>query len=248
MTAIHRDLEKIGLTPNQALVYLTLFRATEAKAGEIIKKTGLHRNLVYVSLQELTDKKLVTSSKVKGVTIFKMLSPTRLLSDLQEKERVAKGVVEELSLLGKSGNEQEIIVYEGIEEFRRHVLRSYAVAKRGDLIRYLGTSPRWHEVVGPELEGEIYLVQKEKKLRMRGISKISFPAIKEYLRNTAGLTELRINPLISSDTNNVEILNDRICIQSFVEPYSVVEIINKEVAKNYQNYFDFLWKNSKVVK
>jgi len=248
MTPITKQLEQIGLTPNQSLIYLTLFRMGSAKAGEIIKKTGLHRNLVYVALEELAVKKLVMVTRVGGVAVYKMLSPSRLLADAQERERAAKHVVENLALLSKQANNQEVLVYEGIDEFRRHALRSYGLAKPGGIIRYLGTSPHWHKVIGPALEEDLNRMQQEKKVFMRGISKTAFPELVPHLRRTKGFTEVRINPLVSNDANNVEILDDRVCIQSFVEPYLVVEIINKELADNYRNYFDFLWSKSKKVK
>lgn len=244
MTVIFENLQKIGLTENQTTVYLALARAGDAKAGEIIKLTGLHRNIVYTSLDELLERKLITNSRVRGVLVFKMLSPTRLLAEIEEKERIAKQTIEELAHLTKK-TKQEVIVYEGIEEFRRHVLRSYEVAKPGALHRYLGVSPHWHPTVGAELEAQVNKLQQLKKLRVRGIGKQPFPAVKKLLVETRGLSEMRYNPLVGSDTNNVEILEDRICIQTFTEPYTVVEIINKELAKNYQNYFDFLWSKSR---
>lgn len=245
MTAVFENLKKVGLTENQSLVYLALVKLGEAKAGELIKKTGIHRNIVYTSLDELGDKGLVAHSKVKGVMLYKMLPPSRLLADAQERERAAKIAIEELRNISRKKNEQEIIVYEGIDEFRKHVFRSYSLTKSGDMLRYLGTSPHWHTLAGPSVEKELIGIQRDKKLRVRGIARAPFPAVKEYVKGTKGLTELRYNPLISSDTNNVEILSDRICIQSFVEPYFVVEIVNEELAKNYQNYFDFLWSRSK---
>ena len=245
MTAIFENLTKVGLTDNQTTLYLALVKAGEAKAGELIKKTGMHRNIVYTALEELREKGLVAQSRVRGVTLYKMLPPSRLLADAQERERAAKRAIEELHLLSRKGSEQEIIVYEGIDEFRRHILRSYSLAKPGDTLRYLGTSPHWHTIAGPSVENELVVLQKAKKLKTRGIAKGHFPAIASYLNRTKGLTEIRTNPLVSSETNNVEILSDRICIQSFVEPYFVVEIINIELAKNYQSYFDFLWSKSK---
>jgi sugar-specific transcriptional regulator TrmB len=245
MTSISKQLEDVGLTPNQSVVYLSLFRAGESKAGEIIKKTGLHRNLVYRALEDLTNKKLIMVSRVKGIAVYKVLSPSRLLADAQEKERAAKQLIEELAALSKKANNQEVIIYEGIDEFRRHAMRSYSLAKNGGLVRYLGTSAKWHEVIGSALEKDLNSIQREKKIHMRGITKEPFPGLKSYLDDIKGFAEVRFNPLVSSDTNNIEILEDRIGIQSFVEPYLVIEIINEELAKNYQSYFDFLWKNSK---
>ncbi len=245
MTAIFDHLKNVGLTENQSTTYLALAKMGEAKAGELIKKTGLHRNIVYTALEELREKGLVALSRVKGVALYKMLPPARLLADAQERERAAKLAIDELRLLSRHTNDQEIIVYEGIDEFRRHVARSYSLAKPGDTLRYLGTSPHWHTIAGPSVENEVIAIQKAKKVKARGIAKEHFPAIQSYAKRTKGLTEIRTNTLVSSDTNNIEILGDRICIQSFVEPYFVVEIVNKELATNYQNYFDFLWSKSK---
>jgi sugar-specific transcriptional regulator TrmB len=246
MTAIYSDLQKIGLTENQTTLYLALARDGSAKAGELIKATGMHRNLVYTALEELVGKRLVAVSQVRGVALYKLLSPTRLLSAIEEKEHIAKSVIEELSHITKK-NRQEVIVYEGIEEFRRHVIRSYELAKPGALHRYLGTSPHWHTVVGVEVESQVNEIQKQKKLKLRGIAKSMFPALTSLLADTNGLSQVRLNPLISSEANNVEILEDRICIQTFTEPYTVVEIMNAELAKNYQSYFDFLWSKSKRI-
>jgi len=81
LMTLYSDLQTLGLTANQAQVYLTLARAGELKAGEVIKKTGLHRNLVYTALQELIEKKLVSSSKFKNVAVYKTLAPARLLRE-----------------------------------------------------------------------------------------------------------------------------------------------------------------------
>jgi sugar-specific transcriptional regulator TrmB len=245
MTALFQDLQSIGLTENQTVVYLALTRMGDAKAGELIKQTGFHRNIVYTVLEDLLIQKLITTSRVRGVAVYKALSPERLLSTIEDKERLAKHAIEELRLIGKKRSAQEVIVYEGIDEFRRHSLRSFEVAKNGSCIRYLGVSPKWHTVVDEKTEKELIRIQKEKKLRLQGIAKQPFKEITSWLTSASTLTALRFNPLIGSDTNNVEILEDRICIQSFTEPYLVVEIINKEVAKNYQNYFDFLWSKSR---
>jgi sugar-specific transcriptional regulator TrmB len=245
MTALFQDLQSLGLTENQVTTYLALARTDEAKAGELIKKTGLHRNIVYTALEYLLEKKLITQSYVRGVAVYKTLSPDRFLSAIQEKKQIAERAIEEIKLLSKKSTSQEVILYEGLDEFRRHTRRSFEISKPGATIRYLGTSPRWHSVVDEKTAKELITIQKQKKLRLRGIAKAHFPEMEFWLRDASTLTELRYNLLVGSDTNNIEILEDRICIQSFVEPYLVIEILNKEMAKNYQGYFDFLWSKSK---
>lgn len=245
MTPLTENLKRTGLTTNQSAVYLALVKVGEAKAGEIIKKTGIHRNIVYTSLDELQEKKLIASSRIRGVMTYRPLSPTQLLIEAEERERAAKNAIEELRSMRHQRSTQEIVVYEGIDEFRKHALRSYGLAKRGETLRYLGTSEKWHAVVGPTIEKEIASIQKEKDVRALGLAREKFSEIISYAKMTKGLTEIRVNPLISSDTSNIEILGDRVSIQLLVPPYSVVEIINPELAKNYQNYFDYLWSKSR---
>ncbi len=243
---LYADLQHIGLTPNQATVYLALSRAGAAKAGEIIKKTGFHRNLVYMALQELIGKKLMTISRVSDVAVYKILSPSRLLGDLQEKERVVKEIVEELALLTKKATSgQEIVVYEGIDEFRRYEKNLYNSFKPGGLIRYLGISPQWRELVGESLESKLIAIQSKKKIRMRALTNTVTEELQSYVGRAKDLVTIRTNQLISSETNNTIILGERISIRSFLEPVFVVEIVNKTLAKNYQNYFDFLWSKSR---
>jgi hypothetical protein len=114
--------------------------------------------------------------------------------------------------------------------------------KAGGVMRYLGVSPQWHEIVGPSVEAELIEIQKRKKFKIMGLANVVTKEQKEYVKNSSPLTELRANLLISGDTSGTEILEDRISIRSFVEPYFVVEIVHKGLAKNYCNYFDVLWK------
>jgi sugar-specific transcriptional regulator TrmB len=244
MTSLSNDLQDLGLTHNQTDVYLVLVRKGSAKAGEIIELTSFHRNIVYTALADLLKLKLISQSSVRGVALYKALSPTRIVSSAMEKCRLAETVAEELSLIQKKVPPQEVIIFEGIDEFRAHAIRSFISAKDDSTIRYLGTSPHWHSVVDNKTEERLVDIQKEKNLTLKGIAIAPFKEIGHWLKVTDNKTSLRFNKLIGSDTNNIEILEDRICIQSFIEPYLVVEITNPEMAKNYQNYFDFLWEQS----
>lgn len=64
---------------------------------------------------------------------------------------------------------------------------------------------------------------------------------KKFLKS-APWAQIKTSHLISNETSGIEILDNRISIRSFIEPYFVVEITHKQLAKNYQAHFDFLWK------
>ncbi|MCX6741659.1 MAG: helix-turn-helix domain-containing protein [Candidatus Pacearchaeota archaeon] len=90
-------LEKLGLTENQAKVYLALLRLGSVTAGIIIKETGLHRAYVYEILEKLMDKGLVSHVIQAQRKYFEAANPKKFLEmiseekqNIQEKEQEIK--------------------------------------------------------------------------------------------------------------------------------------------------------------
>ena len=50
-----KKLEKLGLNRNEAEVYVDLLKLGQTSAGELIRRTGFHRNIVYDNLEKLID-------------------------------------------------------------------------------------------------------------------------------------------------------------------------------------------------
>lgn len=244
MTQISTLLKELGLTSNQSYVYMHLAKKGKAKAGELIKVTGFHRNIVYGTLEELVEKRLIGSSKENGVQVYRPYDATRIVAEQEERVRKAKELVGELAKFRKGSAPQQIIIYEGQRDFVTQARRSYESIKEGGTARMLGTSPVWHELVGASVGEELTKLQITKKICWKMLSHKITKEDKEYIIAARGLLEMKESALVSDDTSGIEILDDRISIRSFVEPYCIVEIINSQLAMNYQRYFDFLWKSA----
>jgi DNA-binding MarR family transcriptional regulator len=242
MTQVNTLLKELGLTPNQTYIYLHLAKRGKAKAGEIIKATGFHRNIVYGTLEELIEKRLVGSSKENGVLVYRIFDPERLVAEQEERVRKAKDLVGELAKYTKGGSPQQIVIYEGQKDFVTQARRAYEIMSPGGTARTLGISPKWHELVGNEIGEELLELHMKKKIHWKALAKRITKEDKKYIDATKGLMEGKESQLVADDTTGIEILEDRISIRSFVEPYVIVEIINEQLAKNYQRYFDFLWE------
>ena len=246
MTNIQNKLVKIGLTKNQALIYLELFKLSESKAGKIISRTGLHRHIVYSSLEELERKGLTSSYTSRGIKHYKALSATHLMNRIQEQEIVTKEVIEELAVLNTGHtNAQEIIVHEGIDGFRDYVINTFAQLDKNSTVRYMGISADWFKIVGNDVLEEMRKIQKRNNIKIKALVKELSFRDKEYIDEMEGLVEARVSPLFSSDTSSTEIIDGKVFIRSFIAPYFVVEISHTELARNYKDHFDFLWDQSK---
>jgi len=134
---LENQLEQLGLHKNEIKVYLALFDFGKCKAGQIIEQTGLHRNLVYTSLDELVSKKLISKVDHGGVAMFSASSPDFLQEMVEEKAGIASQVVAELK---KKNEEQprDVVIYEGDEGIKRSRNRVLSYNK-GDTLYVIGS-------------------------------------------------------------------------------------------------------------
>ncbi|OGY83255.1 MAG: hypothetical protein A3F54_02735 [Candidatus Kerfeldbacteria bacterium RIFCSPHIGHO2_12_FULL_48_17] len=240
------DLQTLGFTKNEMTVYLALIPLGQAKAGEIIKETDMHRNLVYMALEALQKRKLVSKTESRGVTIYRVLNPTQLLNEVKSRQALTASVVEELKVLQKKPPQQEIIIYEGIEEVRQREWKMYEDLPIGAILPVLNASSNWYRMMGEKLVKKIIDLQIRKKIHLQMIHSGLSTDDTSYIKNTKGLTEFKIIPTTAKETGDINILPDRVLIKSLAEPYSIIEIINKQAVENYRQYFRLLWEQKVV--
>lgn len=236
-----KELEQLGFTKNVARVYLILHNLGEAKAGEIVKKTGLHRHIVYVSLETLQEKKLIAKAEMNGVAVFKVLDPARLMNQVREKEVVVENLIEQLKAKHHI-NAQEVIVHEGAEAMRKLRTVLYSRMTEEDTLYLIGISTEWFGIMGEKFLNSIKKIQRETGFHTKGIGSEVDENEERYKKDVNGLIDYKVIPDISTKTSDIEIWPDRILISLFAEPYTSVEIVNSHIVQNYLNYFNLLWK------
>lgn len=238
-----KDLQSIGFTKNLAEVYLSLAQlGGQAKAGEIIKKTSLHRNIVYICLDKLIEKKLVTKIEERGVKVYKTLDSARLMNEIRTKELLAINIIEEIEALKKHPTTQEVTVYEGLEGFRNYNMLTLERIEEGGTLQVLGSiGDKWFEYMGQEKYKQYIKLQNKKKIKWEMVTYIDSKRDKQFIKDYPDLCEIKLLPQKYNNPASIYIYNDTISINIFTEPFSVIEIKNNSVAEVYKNYFNILW-------
>lgn len=90
-------LEELGLTENEAKLYLLLVQEGKAKATNLATSSGMHRRVVYDTLAQLEKKGMVGRAEVGGVLTYTPSPPSSLLSFLDEKRDSAERLLPMLS-------------------------------------------------------------------------------------------------------------------------------------------------------
>ncbi len=237
-----KELRKLGLTENESKVYSALLELGSINAGEIIKKTKLHRNIVYDNLNKLIDKGLVSFVIIKNIKYFEITPSTELRNyiekqkrEVNEKEKVVNKILPEIEKRRNIERKQEATIFKGKKALKT-ILQEITKTKSEILIFGTGwgmkeTMPiyyeQWHLNLRKNKIKARILLPKEK------IGKFLKPFTAKYL------PEQNIIP------STIGIWEDKVLNIIWEEEPIAILIISNKASKSYKSYFEMLWKMAK---
>lgn len=236
------DLKKIGFSKNLATVYLTLLKLGKAKAGEVIKQSGLQRSVVYSALEELAKRELASKMEKNNVAVFSLNNPENLIKEAREKEEKIKQTVKEIKKW-HAPVPREVTVSEGLEAIMRATDRSL-LAPKGETMYVLG-APSLN--VQPELDKHwheyYHKIRMRKGINFKGLydRTVGQSAI-DYRNNMSG-SEAKYMPEGLEMPVWFNICMDIVSIMVPGEdPPLVFTIKSKPTAEAIRKYFDYFWQ------
>jgi len=238
------QLQELNLSPNEAKVYLALIESGLTSAGEIIKKTRLHRSVVYETFDKLLERKLITKITKQHIAHFQALEPDRLLQNIHRQASIAESLIQDLKKLAKT-NDSEITVYEGAESYRRFWLESMERMPKGSTDFVAGSVGKgWYDIIGEKALQEYFKIAKKRNISWKMIVFDKDDYEKTFLSNYPGFHwQCRFidRPLAKEGNFNV-FGTESVILHSATEPI-VIEVKNQSLVKVFQNLFDILWES-----
>lgn len=227
------QLHETGLTGNESKLYLALLEYGPSNAGLLSRKSGLHRRVVYDTLEMLIQKGLVGYILRNNVRLYQAVSPERFLELLQEKEELIKGILPQmLTLYSKTKEKEETNFYKGKNGLKSVFEDELTTGKE---ILILGASAIAYEML------EFYFHWFDKRRAKRRIkTRIIFH---EKVKAKIPISEIRYLPQKYQSPLAVNIYGDKVALilWSKEAPLAIV-IKNKQISEGYRNYFELLWK------
>lgn len=234
-------IEELGLNKNEAKVYRALLELGETKTGKIVKKTEMHRVLIYDALESLIKKGLASYIVKENIKYFKAADPERLLDFLKEKEEKASDLIPQLRSLQKdNSSKQSVEIYEGIIGLKSAMNNMLKDLNSKDH-HYVFASGNMAEAMGDYYH--LYQKQKkEKHILTHVIYDVSFKPRREIITITYG--KIRFFPLGPFPTDTW-IYKDKVLIVTYsANPPIAVLITSQETANSYKRIFEGYWKQA----
>jgi sugar-specific transcriptional regulator TrmB len=235
-----RVIEEAGLTHNEALIYKALLELGPSLAGQISRKTGLHRRTVYDVTEMLIKKGLIGYILKNNRKLFEASSPERFLDILKEKQNsINEFLPEMMSLYGKTQEKQETNFYKGRLGLKTVLEDQLQQGTKEILI--LGASPLAYEIL------EFYFKWFDKKRKARKIkSRIIFNKDAKAKKIKVPYSEIKYLPQKYSSPLAVNVYRDKVAIILWSKDNPIAIVIkNKEISEGYKKYFELMWRFAK---
>ena len=230
-------LEDIGLTRNQAEVYLSLLKLGSATAQQIIKEGRMHRSPVYDALEKLEGQGLVSSVVKDFKKYFQAISPKKLYSCLEEKKQALTEAMPELLRLEDMKKEEiTASIYKGKEGLK--TIHS-EMLKEGNDIFLIGAKG----IIFDELPYFMPHFEKERiKKKLKFIGLWDKKEVRDKLANKP-LIEGKALPSGFDSNTVVNIFGNKVAIVLWKEKNPTGFMIeNKDVADSFRKWFQLISK------
>ena len=230
------DLKSLGFGKNEADVFVSLQELGKSGAGNLIEKTGLHRNLVYQSLKALEEKGLLTKIEGSGATVFQANNPSELLHLVKRQELTAQQIVQELSSRAKI-MKQKVSLYEGNTGFHSAFWDMIETLKPGQELLIMGIFD-----IDEEFQGMIKTFHEERAAA--GIpSRILLNAHATHVGDMLSRIEVTSVRYMQPGlvTPSVFFVYAGKVMISLPNQRTFIRIENEEVAQAFRSYFHTLW-------
>lgn len=241
-----KELEELGLSPNEAKIYVALIEIGQASVPRISLKTGVHKRNVYDTIPRLLKKGLIYQIAESKEVKYAAVEPAKLEDIIWEKEAKLNSILPLLNdQFKKTKTNEAVYIYKGVEGFKNY-LRD--ILKVGEDVYFVGAKGGWFDE-GLKTFIRKFLNQAKKK----GIKyyHIFDSAVKEQAPELLPLLgkPYKFLPSKYSTTGAIDIFGDHIVtfsglhVKDITDDVTLVVIINKELADCYRTWFKFIWDN-----
>jgi sugar-specific transcriptional regulator TrmB len=240
-------LKEIGLSANEANVYLTMLNIGTNPASTIAKSINLNRSTCYTILNNLMQKGFIQKTIKNNITYFEPLKPNLIINKLRNKKRELDikissltGSIEHLRKINEKSNNKPLVVFfediAGIQNIMEDTLSSTeqlrAYASLSELTQLL-----------PNYFPEYYKRRTARNIFVKAI----YPANEDsYIHKLRDDDEYRCSRLIPPEFDfhlDILIYENKVAIISLKEKFGLL-IKSAEMAEAQKKIFDLIWEGT----
>lgn len=237
-------LNEIGLSENEAEVYLTSLSLGPTTILKIAKSSGIRRTTVYSVVETLKDKGLMHIKPAGLKQLYVAEHPDRLDNIVENKKRSLKKFLPEFTALyNLKGGESTVKYYEGLSAVKNIYETILDPMRPGDDYLVISDLEKFF-VKTDKKYFEDFLEKRIKsgvKARLIATDSERTRYMKQYARNMNH--EIRILPEGSKLSVDTMIVPQKVTIFNLDEPISAISLENNAMIEMHKELFEIIWRS-----
>jgi len=226
-------LQRIGLSKKESEIYLALAKKENSTANNLAKETSSNRTVCYNILQQLIEKGIVTYSKKNNVRFYAIANPESLLSDIREKEDVAKELIADLKNFQiKKSSKKSVEVFEG----KNGLKQIFNEIRNCSELNILNATGLIFENLEFSAKHIINDLNKNNNVRIIGTNSMKKTKL---AKTTKG--KIKYLPREADNYATTFIFDGKVIIQTLKEKPFLIKIEEESIYEGYKKDFDVFW-------
>lgn len=244
-TKLESILINLGLTENEANVYLASLSLGPATILKISQAGNIKRTTVYSVIESLKKKGLMRIELKGWKKLYTAENPEKLEFILEEKKnQLASSLPEFMSLYNLKGGESFIKYYEGLQAVKSVYESLLRDIRPHEDYMIVSDQSKWQE-----LDPKYFLKFLERRAKLniniRLLLQDSEVARKVQKIQATYNEKIKILPKGTSLVTNLVVIPKRVVIHQLTPPIMAMVIENKSIIKMHQQFFEIMWQSIK---
>ena len=240
------ELESLGLSKAQSIIYLTLLKTGPTKIGRIIEETNLQSSVVHNNVNKLIEKGIVSFvlyGKVKHYNACKPEALEVLIKDeeeiLKEKRKRLADILPQLKVMKKERRDQEVEVYKGQRGLRTAFEEAYSKCKQGSEVKFISMPSEYH---GDEKLQAFFRKTNSELIRKGCVFKgIGHESLKKIWPKVYREKNYMFRYTEDDFPFDINILPESILISLWGKQPIVIRITDREFLRQAERFFEDKW-------
>lgn len=237
-----KTLQKLGLTDKEAKVYLANLELGPAKIPDIAEKSDIKRTTVYVVVESLMQKGLISFFQSKKTKKFVVEDPSKLNYFLREKQESLRRIMPQLEALTKSKKENrpEIRFYKGKQGCLNVIQQS--LEKPHSEVLFIGSVADIYKITTKKYDYEHYFpIRVKKKIKLKSLYFKDKDSLELQINSKKNLREVKFLPKNYYFPSSMLIFQDKIALISSEKELVSIVIQSADLAEMEKQKFNLLW-------
>ncbi|MBU0731692.1 hypothetical protein KKC88_02315 [Patescibacteria group bacterium] len=249
---MEKMLQEIGFSKKEAKVYLACLEIGKATAFNIAQKADLKRPTVYLVLDDLIKRGLISVERTPKVTYYNPTHPRRILTNFKNKqEKLEENLINLESLYNQKTERPKIKTFSGVQSVENlyDEISDFARLKGKEVLAF-GTLQYLETVHKNQYDYWLKSVSSKKCHVREILNKDEYN--QKYIETIKKFDNLnhkikKIPEEMAIFENDNVIFGNKIAIFSSYEEFFVIVIESEKISNTYRALFEIAWKQSKSV-